>query len=172
MKSGFISLSVKTTLKKTVVKKDGNNTEKWFRVYNEEKNEIDLTDRIVSVITNTDKNAEFASLNTIPLLISDFRVSYLDKEGKVTEIPMDSESRMTIRSCIASKCGFTGITEDIFGSQDDVEVYTLWCDGEVIELSRSGKARYTTKEGRVYHYTYESKCDDLVAELLSYKSQQ
>lgn len=157
---------------KTVIKKDGNNTEKWFRVYYEEKNEIDLTDRIVSVITNTDKNAEFASLNTIPLLISDFRVSYLDKEGKVTEIPMDSESRMTIRSCIASECGFTGITEDEFGSQDDVEVYTIRCEGEILELSRSGKARYTTKEGRVYHYTYESKCDDLVAELLSYKSQQ
>ena len=157
---------------KTVVKKDGNNTEKWFRVYYEEENEIDLTDRIVSVITNTDKNAEFASLNTIPLLISDFRVSYLDKEGKVTEIPMDSESRMTIRSCIASECGFTGITEDEFASQDDVEVYTIRCEGEILELNRSGKARYTTKEGRVYHYTYESKCDDLVAELLSYKSQQ
>lgn len=157
---------------KTVIKKDGNNTEKWFRVYYEEENEIDLTDRIVSVITNTDKNAEFASLNTIPLLSSDFRVSYLDKEGKVTEIPMDSESRMTIRSCIASECGFTGITEDEFGSQDDVEVYTIRCEGEILELNRSGKVRYTTKEGRVYHYTYESKCDDLVAELLSYKSQQ
>ena len=141
-------------------------------MYYEEKNEIDLTDRIVSVITNTDKNAEFASLNTIPLLISDFRVSYLDKEGKVTEIPMDGESRMTIRSCIASECGFTGITEDEFGSQDDVEVYTIRCEGEILELNRSGKARYTTKEGRVYHYNYTSERNDLVAELLSYKSQQ
>ncbi len=157
---------------KTVIKKDGNNTEKWFRVYYEEENEIDLIDRLVSVIINTNEDAEYASINITPLILSDFSVKYLDKEQKTNEIPMDDDSRTGIRNTIMSECRFTRIIEDEFMPQDDVEVYTLWCDGEVIELSRSGKARYTTKEGRVYHYTYESKCDDLVAELLSYKSQQ
>lgn len=80
--------------------------------------------------------------------------------------------RRSLRSCIASECGFTGITEDEFGSHDDVKVYTIQCEGDILELNRSGKARYTTKDGRVYHYTYESQCNDLVAELLLYKSQQ
>ena len=157
---------------KTVIKKDGNNTEKWFRVYYEEENEIDLIDRLVSVIINTNEDAEYASINITPLILSDFSVKYLDKEQKTNEIPMDDDSRTGIRNTITSECRFTRIIEAEFMPQDDVEVYTLWCDGEVIELSRSGKARYTTKEGRVYHYTYESTCDDLVAELLSYKSQQ
>ena len=141
-------------------------------MYYEEENEIDLIDRLVSVIINTNEDAEYASINITPLILSDFSVKYLDKEQKTNEIPMDDDSRTGIRNTIMSECRFTRIIEDEFMPQDDVEVYTLWCDGEVIELSRSGKARYTTKEGRVYHYTYESKCDDLVAELLSYKSQQ
>lgn len=147
---------------KTVVKNNGSSTEKWFRIYYEEQKEIDVIQRIISVITNTDKSAEYASLNTIPLLQSEFRVTYLDKERKVTDIPMDDESRMVIRSCIASECGFTGITEDEFGSQDDVEVYTISCEGEILELNRSGKARYTTKDGRVYHYTYTSERNNLM----------
>lgn len=167
----FYELNGEDDVIKTVMKKDGNNTEKWFRIYYEEQKEIDITDRIVSVITNTDKNVEFASLNTIPLLVSDFSVKYLDKERKVTEIPMDDESRMTIRSCIASECGFTGISEAEFMPQDDVEVYTIWCEGEILELNRSGKARYTTKDGRVYHYSYTSDRVDLVAELLEYSAE-
>lgn len=51
-------------------------------------------------------------------------------------------------------------------------MYTIQCEGDILELNRSGKERYTTKDGRVYHYTYESQCNDLVAELLLYKSQQ
>lgn len=147
---------------KTVVKNNGSSTEKCFRIYYEEQKEIDVIQRIISVITNTDKSAEYASLNTIPLLQSEFRVTYLDKERKVTEIPMDDESRMTIRSCIASECGFARITEEAFGSQDDVEVYTISCEGEILELNRSGKARYTTKDGRVYHYTYTSERNNLM----------
>ena len=157
---------------KTVVKKDGNNSEKWFRVYFSEENEIDITDMIVSVITNTDKDAGYTSLNTIPLLISDFSVSYQDAERKVTEIPMDDDSRVNIRSSIASKCRFTRIPEGEFTPEDDAEVYTLRSEGETLELSRNGKARYTTKTGIVHHYTYESLSDDFIAELLLYKSQQ
>ena len=109
---------------KTVIKKDGNNTEKWFRVYYEEENEIDLIDRLVSVIINTNEDAEYASINITPLILSDFSVKYLDKEQKTYEIPMDDDSRTGIRNTITSECRFTRIIEAEFMPQDDVEVYT------------------------------------------------